>query len=171
MPVLHTLVAACANRTLAHLQDGQWPHLRRLGLSKNRLDTAAIQQLVLGQRPLLEELNTRRAILPSVTDLGHGKWPLLKSIELRNMDLASEHVPELTSTSQAWPLLSHVGLSKNHLNYQDLPQLAACWPQLTSLDLSGNNTGTDGVSILVQSYWSGLQHLALGACALTDVSL
>ena len=85
------------------------------------------------------------------------------------MDLASEHVPDLTSA--AWPLLSHIGLSNNRLQCQDLKQLAASWPQLTSLDLSGNNIGVDGISVLVQSHWAGLQQMALGRCALTHAAL
>ena len=68
-------------------------------------------------------------------------------------------------------VLSHMGLSNNCLTCQDVKQLATGWPRLTSLDLSGNHVGSDGVSTIVHSHWSGLQRLALGWCALTDAFL
>ena len=172
---LERLDLCCANLGAAdirHLRDGQCPHLRSLNLSKSRLDEAAIEQMMLGQCPLLEELSlgdVSRAVLPSIKDLQNGNWPLLKSLDLCNMDLAFEHVPDLISA--AWPLLSHIGLSNNRLQCQALKQLATSWPQLTSLDLSGNSIGVDGVRVLVQSHWSGLQRLALGRCALADAAL
>ena len=64
-----------------------------------------------------------------------------------------------------------MGLSNNCLTCQDVKQLATGWPRLTSLDLSGNHVGSDGVSTIVHSHWSGLQRLALGWCALTDAFL
>ena len=140
-------------------------------LSNNCLDEAAIEQLVLGQWPLLEELSLSDIIDKvslSIKDLQNGNWPVLRSIELCNTNLAG-HVAEFTGVF--WPLLSHIGLSNNCLGHYDLKQLAANWPQLTSLDLSGNSIGVDGVRVLVHSHWSGLQRLALGRCALTDAAL
>ena len=145
-----------------------WPLLKKLDLSSNKLGTRAISTLVAIPCPNLQELNLFRTSLDAtaVAQLGQGKWPKLRHLNLAGSEVNAESLKQLTQAS--WPSLEKVFLSRSsgNVNAAAILQLTqAGWNNLKSLDLSHNGLGSAAMLQLSAGKWNKLQRLKLQEAA------
>ena len=151
------------------LAEGSWPQLTALDFSNNFMTAAAMDELTLGDWPMLRSLNIsahEKCFADSfVPALARAPWSSLQTLNLSNIVLADStkhlqtgHWPNLTKLNLSGcftPVEKTVIISCQHV--------AACnWPQLTSLDLSQSWFGSSAAMAgLAQSKWSALKKLKI----------
>jgi len=184
---------------IEELAQANWPLLEKLDLSYTKITKRKYLSFVLNTKwPSLEEIRmdsvgefARRALLQK-------NWPLLEELNLRYGEITQNEI-ELIVNRCSWPRLMHLNLSYNNIldggievlsrgNWPKLQTLdlrktnmtavgvkmiinQANWPWLKSLSLSENEIGDEGVKVLAQGDWPGLENLNLRGINMTAVGV
>lgn len=148
---------------MSQMVAGNWPALRELDLSNNKLGTAATSLLSNVDWPL-EKLNLSDSKMDvnAIEHLLQGRWPTLTRLTLRRCKLNAQTVAVLGKAQ--WPL-KQLDLGHNSLDVQAVAHLArGNWPDLERLVLAGNPLTAEAVTQLCHADWPLLVSLDISCC-------
>ena len=151
--------------------DFPWSTLERLQLSLSQICAPRMDSLVQAYLPNLQELSlveipgysslTNKEKCLCFEVLAQGKWPLLGTLELRNVDMTQECI-RLLGTGN-WLRLQRVVFDNLDISDKDVSSVVkACWPALRSLTVVGFNCfkSTTFLDLWMQK-WPNLQCLTV----------
>lgn len=155
---------------MSQLVLGNWPALKHLELSHNKLDTTAIALLAQADWPLeVLQLGDNRIDVEAVKILTAAQWPL------RQLDLGQYWLDGgalLHLCSGRWPDLQTLVLARNCLGARVHPTAQLCqtdWQHLVSVNLS--NCLLFNADILLAGALAKAVHLDLSCNGLDEVSM
>jgi len=152
------------------LNKSNWPNLKVLNVSWNKIGDEGLEVLASGKWPLLEDLNL---VVTNITAAGleliidKSDWPNLKKLNVAQNNIGNKGLEVLMSRN--WPLLEALNLSQTNITAQGLKLVMdkQNWPDLKRLDVSGNQIGDEGLEALVCGKWPFIEDLSLEGTNIT----
>ncbi len=145
------------------LASGAWTHLKALNFSNAGMNANAIAVLSQGDWPLLKTLvlSYNKTGACGMEHFSQGRWPALATLKPHCVGMSTSMMQHLQHATLA--CLSSLDLSENMMaNSTCWAELVkGKWPNLTHLDLSGNDIGTGFFIKLKNAKWPLLRSLNL----------
>ena len=153
----------------------EWPNLRKLDASNNKIQDEGLEILTCGKWPLLEHIVLRSLDISSqgiqILIGSRANWSNLKKLEVAGNPIGNKGIEILVSSD--WPLLEDLGFEKTEITDEGLEILTrkSNWPNLKGLNISGNEIHDEGLGILAHGKWPLLERLYLDSLEITEKGL